>query len=102
VRTDILPLCDKHYRTMEFLLAPFSVNYSVEFFRCTEKFCHRCFNEALGYVTPVKDDPPVVNSDQPRCDKHGRPMFISSLDRQRNVLRYACPEPGCRETMLKG
>ncbi|MGD0180277.1 MAG: hypothetical protein ABSC15_10735 [Terriglobales bacterium] len=102
MRTDILPLCDKHYRTMEFLLAPFSVNYSIEFFCCTEKFCHRCFNEALGYVTPVKDEAPVVSSDQPRCEKHGRPMFISSLDRQRNVLRYVCPELGCRETTVKG
>lgn len=102
MRTDILPLCDKHYRTMEFLLAPFSVNYSIEFFRCTEKFCHRCFNETLGYVTPIREDPPVVLNDQPRCDKHGRPMFISSLDRQRNVLRYLCPEPGCRETTVKG
>jgi hypothetical protein len=102
VRTDILPLCDKHYRTMEFLLAPFSVNYSVEFFRCTDKFCQRCFSESLGYVTPKRDEPPVVSNDQPACDKHGRPMFISSLDRQRNVLRYVCPEPGCRETALRG
>jgi hypothetical protein len=29
-------------------------------------------------------------------------MFISSLDRQRNVLRYVCPEPGCRETAVRG
>jgi len=29
-------------------------------------------------------------------------LFISSIDRQRNVLRYACPEPGCREIALKG
>jgi hypothetical protein len=102
MRTDILPLCDKHYRTMEFLLAPFNLNYSVEFFRCTDKFCQRCFNESLGYVTPQRDAAPIVSTDQPRCEKHGRPMFISSLDRQRNVQRYACPEPGCREIALKG
>jgi len=72
---------------MEFLLAPFSVNRSVEFFRCTEKFCHRCFSESLGYVTPLKDEQtPLVSRDQPNCEKHGRPMFISSLDRQRNLL----------------
>jgi hypothetical protein len=102
MRTDTLPLCDQHYRTMEFLLAPFNVNYSVEFFRCTEKFCHRCFSESLGYATPRRDEAPLVSSDQPRCEKHGRPMFISSLDRQRNVLRYVCPEQGCRETAQKG
>ena len=102
MRNDILPLCDKHYRTMEFLLAPFNVNYSVEFFRCTEKFCHRCFSESLGYATPKRDEAPTVSDDQPRCEKHGRPMFIASLDRQRNTLSYACPEQGCRETSLKG
>jgi hypothetical protein len=102
MRSDILPLCDKHYRTMEFLLAPFNVNYSVEFFRCTDKFCQRCFNESLGYVTPRRDQAPIVSPDQPICEKHGRPMFISSLDRQRNVLRYVCPESGCRETTMKG
>jgi hypothetical protein len=102
MRTDILPLCDTHYRTMEFLLAPFNVNYSVEFFKCTDKFCQRCFSESLGYATPVRERAPQVSNDQPRCEKHGRPMFISSLDRQRNVLRYMCPEAGCQEVAVKG
>ncbi|MDP9159386.1 MAG: hypothetical protein M3O09_04045 [Acidobacteriota bacterium] len=101
MRTDILPLCDKHYRTMEFSLAPFSVNYSIEFFRCTDRFCHRCFHEALGYVTPVKDAEPIVLVNQPKCEKHGRPMFISSVDRQRNLVRHACPEPNCHEGPMK-
>jgi hypothetical protein len=102
MRTDTLPLCDQHYRTMEFLLAPFNLNYSFEFFRCTEKFCQRCFTESLGYATPKRDEAPSVSPDQPCCERHGRPMFISSLDRQRNVLRYRCPEQGCSETALKG
>ena len=102
MRKDILPLCDKHHRTMEFCLAPFSSSHSVEFFRCTDKFCHRCFSESLGYVTPVRDEEPLISKDQPRCERHGRPMMISSLDRQRNLLRYACPEEGCGETMVRG
>ncbi|SRR5579862_2107373 len=102
MRTDLLPLCDKHYRTMELVVAPFSVDYSIEFFRCTEKFCGRCFSERLGYATPRKNDPPLVSGDQPKCERHARPMFISSLDRQRNRVRYACPEPDCPETFTKG
>jgi hypothetical protein len=102
MRTDLLPLCDKHHRTMEASVAPFNADYSIEFFRCTEKFCGRCFSERLGYVTPQKGEAPVVSHDQPRCEKHGRPMFISSLDRQRNVLRYACPEAECHESIVKG
>ena len=98
MRTDILPLCDKHFRTMEFSIAPFSADYSVEFFRCTAPFCHRCFSERLGYVTPVRGEPPTFSRGQPCCNQHGRPMFISSLDRQRNLVRYACPEPNCHET----
>ncbi len=101
MRADILPLCDKHFRTMELCLAPFSADYSIDFFRCTDKFCHRCFSERLGYSTPVRDEPPLVSPDQPRCDKHGRPMLISSIDRQRNILRYACPEPNCGYTFSK-
>jgi len=101
MRTDILPLCDKHYRTMEFCMAPFSADYSIEFFVCTDKFCHRCFSERLGYCTPIKSAAPAVSAGQPRCNMHGRPMFISSLDRQRNLVKYACPEPDCPQTVLR-
>jgi len=87
---------------MEFLLAPFNADYSIEFFRCTEKFCGRCFSERIGYVTPARGESPIVTHDQPKCEKHGRPMFISSLDRQRNLVRYACPEPECPESMVRG
>jgi hypothetical protein len=106
MRTDILPLCDKHYRAMEMSSAPFSADYSIEFFRCTAEFCRRCFSERLGYVTPKWAEPPQISPNQPRCDYHNRPMFISSLDRQRNLIRYACPEPNCAEsgseTIAKG
>jgi len=102
MRTDILPLCDKHYRTMEPCIAPFSADYSIDFFRCTDKFCGRCFSERLGYVTPKRNEPPEFSPSQPRCEKHGRPLFIMSLDRQRNILRYACPEPACAESMVQG
>ncbi len=98
MRTDILPLCDKHFRAMEPSTAPFSQDYSIEFFRCTAEFCRRCFSERLGYVTPKWGEPPLVSLNQPRCDYHNRPMFISGLDRQRNLIRYACPEPRCAET----
>lgn len=98
MRTDILPLCDKHFRAMEPATAPFSPDYSIEYFRCTEKFCKRCFSERLGYVTPKWGEPPLVSSNQPHCDYHNRPMFISSLDRQRNLIRFACPESHCHET----
>ena len=98
MRSDILPLCDKHFRTMAPSVAPFSADYSIEFFRCTAEFCTRCFSERLGYVTPKWGEVPVFAHDQPRCDHHNRPMFISSLDRQRNLVRYACPEPNCTDT----
>jgi len=102
MRTDLLPLCDKHYRTMEPCIAPFSADYSIDFFRCSDKFCGRCFGERLGYVTPKRREAPEFSTSQPRCEKHGRPLFITSLDRQRNTVRYACPEPGCQESLVKG
>ena len=102
MRADLLPLCDKHFRTMESCIAPFSADYSIDYFRCTDKFCGRCFGERVGYVNPKRDEPPVLTPDQPRCDMHGRPLFIVSLDRQRNLVRYACPEPDCPETFTKG
>jgi hypothetical protein len=86
---------------MEPSIAPLTREYSIEFFRCTDKFCGRCFSERLGYVTPQKDGAPVVSADQPHCEKHARPMFISSLDRQRNIVRYACPELDCHESQVK-
>lgn len=102
MRADLLPLCDKHFRTMESCIAPFSADYSIDYFRCTDKFCGRCFGERVGYVNPKRNEPPVLTPDQPRCDMHGRPLFIVSLDRQRNLVRYACPEPDCPETFTKG
>jgi hypothetical protein len=101
MRSDILPLCDQHYRTMELALAPYNADYSIDFFRCTERFCHRCFGERVGYVTPKRGEPPVLMPDQPSCDRHGRPMFIISLDRQRNHVTYACPEPDCPERVVR-
>jgi len=103
MRADILPLCDKHYRAMEPCIAPYSPDYSIDFFRCTDRFCGRCFGERVGYVTPKRDESPVVAPNQPRCEMHGRPMFITSIDRQRILkIRYACPEPGCDQTLLQG
>ncbi len=101
MRTDLLPLCDQHYRTMEPALAPYNVNYSIEFFRCTDKFCHRCFGERIGYTTPQRGEPPVLTPNQPVCERHGRPMFIISLDRQRNHVTYACPESDCGERLVR-
>lgn len=101
MRSDILPLCDRHFRAMEFCIAPFSADYSIEFFRCSEKFCGRCFSERLGYVLPKRDETPVVEPGQPRCEKHGRPMFICSLDRQRNTVTYACSESYCQDSFTK-
>jgi hypothetical protein len=49
-------------------------------------------------VTPKWGAPPDISPRQQRCDYHSRPMFISSLDRQRNLIRYACPEPGCQQS----
>jgi hypothetical protein len=103
MRADLLPLCDKHYRAMEPCVAPFNADYSIDFFRCTDKFCGRCFGERVGYVTPRRGEPPIVSANQPRCEMHGRPMFIISVDRQRILkIRYACPEEGCVETMSLG
>ena len=102
MRTDILPLCDKHFRTMEACLAPYNADYFIEFFRCTEKFCGRCFGERVGYITPKRGEDPTVTPNQPRCDMHGRPMFIRSLDRQRNTVTYACAEPDCHENVVRG
>jgi hypothetical protein len=86
---------------MEPALAPFNADYFVEFFRCTDKFCHRCFGERVGYTTPKRGEAPVITSNQPKCERHGRPMFIISLDRQRNLVTYACPEPGCPERVVR-
>ncbi len=101
MRTDLLPLCDQHYRTMEPALAPYNADYSIEFFRCTDKFCHRCFGERIGYATPKRGDAPVLTPGQPTCERHGRPMFIISFDRQRNHVTYACPESDCSERLVR-
>ena len=86
---------------MELVLAPYNCDYSIEFFRCTDKFCHRCFGERLGYTTPQRGAAPVATNNQPKCDRHGRPMFIISLDRQSNRVTYACTEPDCTERVIR-
>jgi hypothetical protein len=86
---------------MEPAVAPYNADYSIEFFRCTDKLCHRSFGERIGYSTPRRGEPPTLTPNQLVCERHGRPMFIISLDRQRNQVTYACPEPDCSERMLK-
>jgi hypothetical protein len=102
MRADIYPLCDKHFRAMEPCIAPYRPDYSIDFFRCTDRFCGRCFGERVGYVTPKRDEAPLVAPNQPRCEMHGRPMFITSVDRQRILkIRYACPESGCDQILVR-
>jgi hypothetical protein len=86
---------------MEPALAPYNADYSIEYFRCTDKFCHRCFGERVGYITPQREESPVLTPDQPICERHGRPMFIISYDRRRSTVTYACPEPYCSERMVR-
>jgi hypothetical protein len=86
---------------MELCIVPFSPEYSIEFFRCTERFCDRCFSEKLGYATPLKNGAPVISHDQPKCEIHARPMFISSMAGRRAAARYVCPEPDCHRTHVK-
>ena len=79
MRTDILPLCDQHYHTMEPVLAPYNADYSIEFFRCTDKFCHRCFGERIGYSTPKRGDALGITLIQPHADKlQNSPAALSS------------------------
>ncbi len=91
MRKDILPLCDQHYRTMEFVLAPYSADRSIEFFRCTDKFCHRCFGERIGYTTPKREDAPVLTPNQPVCavgsqyELHGAVVLVA---KGQNVLSH--------------
>ncbi len=80
---------------------PYSADYSIEFFRCTDKFCHRCFGERIGYTTPKRGEAPVLTPNQPICERHGRPMFIISLDRQRNQITFACAESDCGERVVR-
>ncbi len=96
MRSDIVPLCDKDCSLMSPAVAPVSYDSTLEYYRCSHgEWCPRCYSESLGYLTPVKGARPTDVTNEPRCQEHDRPMFISSVDRQHNVRRYACPEQGC-------
>ena len=99
MRTDLLPLCDKDYSAMSSSVAPVAYDSSIEYFRCGHEWCGRCYSKSLGYVTPVKGGRPSDVVNEPCCPQHSHPMFISGIDRQRNVIRYACPEPDCAESV---
>ncbi len=101
MRTDLLPLCDKDYSAMSSSVAPVAYDSPIEYFRCGHEWCGRCYRKSLGYVTPAKGGhlSDVVN--EPCCPQHRYPMFISGIDRQRNVIRYACPEPDCTESFSR-
>ena len=101
MRSDMLPLCDKDYATMEVRIAPLSADSCVEFCHCQNKWCSRCYSEVLGYVTPVKGERPTDIFDKERCSEHGCPMFISAIDRKRSLARLSCPQPNCSQGVMK-
>ena len=82
-------------------LAPMAHDPSIEYFCWGHEWCPRCYSNSLGYVTPVKGGRPTDVVNEPCCPQHSHPMFISGIDRTRNVIRYACPEPGCTESMSR-
>jgi len=52
---------------MEACIAPYTLTIPSIFFRCTDKFCGRCFGERVGYVTPATKSGPNDRADQPRA-----------------------------------
>ncbi len=96
MRTDIIPLCDKDYSLMSPAVAPVSYDSTLQYYRCGYgDWCPRCYSDALGYLTAIRGERPRDVVNEPRCKEHGHPMFISSVDRQHNMRRYACPEAEC-------
>jgi hypothetical protein len=101
MRTDLLPLCDKDFTAMNSSVAPVAYDSPIEYFRCGHGWCGRCYSKSLGYVTPVKGGRPSDVVNEPCCPQHSHPMFISGIDRQRNAIRYACPEPDCSKSFSR-
>jgi hypothetical protein len=96
MRADILPLCDKDHSVMFPAIAPLTRDSGLEYYHCRHgDWCPRCYSAALGYATTVKGERPRDVVNEPRCRSHAHPMFISSVDRQHGLLRYACPEQEC-------
>jgi len=67
---------------MESALAP-TPDYSDRILPLQRQVLPPCFGERIGYNTP-KRETRRPDSQQPTADRHGRPMFIISIDRQRN------------------
>jgi len=101
MRSDLLPLCDKDYSAMSSSVVPVASDSSIDYFRCEHEWCGRCYSKSLGYATPVKGGRPSDVVNEPCCPQHSHPMFISGIDGQRNVIRYACPEPDCTESVSR-
>jgi hypothetical protein len=94
MRSDLIPLCDKHENRMELMHV---VDLDVTFYKCVRSSCHRCYSETRGYFTfyfgPKGGRVLEVSSD-PRCPDHERPMFVSNiLDTGKHV--YSCPVDRC-------
>jgi hypothetical protein len=101
MRSDTVPLCDLHYTVMEGFLAPLGYEFAIEVWRCRHDWCRRCYNEELGYLTPVNREPAQDVSARPRCRLHDSCMFVSGVDRQRDTVRYVCPETACPSLVTK-
>ena len=100
MRIDILPLCDQHYRTMEFSIAPHNFNYSIEYFRCTDKFCHRCFQRIVG-IRDSGQGCATTGFDQPARDATNTAALCSFPVSTANATWSALPVPeeGCRQQL---
>ena len=98
VRSDIRPLCDKHYRPMKLVEVVTIVGTDVgkrTAFACEENGCQRQYDIDYGYYTIAEGQIERGTTTRIPCPNDEHAMYLSQFEPQGSVRKWLCLQFGC-------
>lgn len=98
MRSDIKPLCDKHYRPMKLVYLVWQVDadvYTKPVFACDEGGCQRHYDILHGYYTISGDHIDPGTKTRVPCDQDELPMFLHAYEPQNKRETWMCAQFEC-------
>lgn len=98
MRSDIKPLCDKHYRPMKLVYLVWQVGADINtkpVFACDERGCQRHYDIIHGYYTISEGHIDLATKTRVPCAHDELPMYLYEYEPHGGVGKWMCAQFGC-------
>ena len=98
MRSDIKPLCDKHYRPMKLVYLVWQVGADINtkpVFACDERGCQRHYDIIHGYYAISEGHIDPATKTRVPCAHDELPMYLYEYEPHAGVGKWMCAQFGC-------